>query len=168
MGISSINIAMGTSYGAYNQKLSESTKQKLEELGIQYNSNITETQAQKLISTFQAQKNAQNEKKNTSSNNNQQNDLFERAKKLAQKIGINVSEKENFESLIQKIETNLEQKISTNKNNMTALKELQSLSSELSLIQAQGSGSMGYNNQNQALMDSLEALSLYNKNYLLR
>ena len=81
MGISSINIAMGSSYGAYNQKLSESTKQKLEELGIQYNSNITETQAQKLISTFQAQKNAQNEKKNTSSNNNQQNDLFERAKK---------------------------------------------------------------------------------------
>ena len=50
MTISSINMAMSaSSWGAYNQKLSQATKQKLDELHISYNENTTEEQARALI-----------------------------------------------------------------------------------------------------------------------
>lgn len=168
MGISSVNIAMGASYGAYNQKLTQGTKQKLEALGIPYNLNITEEEGKKLIRTYEAQKRQDANQENLFQNPSSGNDLFEKAKKLAEKLGIHVEEGANFQQLLMTIQSKIEQKLIANSNNIQAIKELKSLSQELAFLQAQSNGSSGYDNTNQALMTSLELLSEYNKNFLNR
>ena len=166
MTISSINLAMGaSSYGAYNQKLTSATKAELEKLGIAYDPNITEAEGKRLIQ----QKKTQDIKKNNEENlqqNTQKDSLFEKAKKLAQELGINVDENQNFNSLLAIIESTLEQKIQVNSNNGEMLKKLEGLSRELANIQAQSNGSTGYDSTNQALMKSLEIMAQYNMNYL--
>lgn len=168
MGISSINLAMGASYGAYNQKLTQATKNMLEQLGIPYNQNITEDEGKRLIKAHEAQKRENAQQDSMFQNQSNSNDLFEKAKKLAQKVGVSFPEDVEFKQLLALIETKLEEKIAASSNNMTALKELKSLSQDLAFIQAQSNGSSGYDNTNQALMASLEMLSQYNKNYLNR
>lgn len=166
MTISSINLAMGaSSYGAYNQKLTSATKAELEKLGIAYDPNITEAEGKKLIQQKKTQDTQKSSQEN-SNQNSQKDPLFEKAKELAQKIGIKVDENQNFDSLLAKIEDTLEQKIQLNSNNEEMLKKLEGLSRELANIQAQSNGSSGYNSTNQALMASLEMLSQYNKNFL--
>lgn len=166
MTISSINLAMGaSSYGAYNQKLTSATKAELEKLGIQYNPNITEAEGKKLIQQTKTQ-NTENNSENGTTKNNQKDSLFEKAKELAQKLGIKVEENQNFDSLLSIIENSLEQKIQVNSNNEEMLKKLEGLSRELANIQAESNGSAGYNSTNQALMASLEMLSQYNKTFL--
>ena len=169
MGISSINLAYGASYGAYSQKLTQATKNQLEELGIAYDKNITEQEGRRLIKAHEAQKHQQENNggmfQNPSSNSS---DLFEKAKKLAQKVGVSFPEDVEFKQLLGLIESKLEEKIAASSNNVAALKELKSLSQDLAFIQAQSNGSSGYDNTNQALMASLEMLSEYNKNYLNR
>ncbi len=166
MTISSVNLAMSaSSYGAYNQKLTSATKAELEKLGIVYDPNITEAEGKKLIQ----QKKTQDTQKNSQQNlgqNSDSNSLFEKAKKLAQELGIKVDEKQNFDTLLSIIESTLEQKIQVNSTNEEMLKKLEGLSRELANIQAQSSGSSGYNSTNQALMKSLEMLSQYNKTFL--
>ena len=166
MGISKVNYSLGASWGAYNQKLTQATKSKLDELGIAYKDNITEEEAKKLIKTYEAsqKENANNEF--LSNNNASKNDLFEKAKKLAQKVGVEVQEGVNFQQLLYLIESKLSQKINANSNNIEALKELKSLSQELASIQAQSNGSSGYNDTNRVLLASLEMMSEYNKNLL--
>ena len=168
MGISSINLAYGASYGAYNQKLTQATKQQLEELGIAYDKNITEQEGRRLIKANEAQKHQQENQGGMFQNPQSSSDLFEKAKKLAQKVGVSFSEDIEFKQLLGLIETKLEEKIAASSNNVAALKELKSLSQDLAFIQAQSNGSSGYDNTNQALMASLEMLSEYNKNYLNR
>ena len=165
MSIRSINYAFGASYGAYNQKLTNETRQKLEELGIAYNQNISENEAKKLIKQTQESKNSNNQ---DLSNQNfaSKDELLEKAKKLAQKIGIEIPEELTFEQALSLIEAKLEEKISQSENNIDALKKLRSLSSDLASLKAQGSGSMGYDSTNRALMTSLEMLSEYNKNFI--
>ena len=166
MGIRSINIAMGASYGAYSQRLTQATMAKLEVLGISYNQNTTEDEGRRLIRAHEAQQNQNANQQGFSQNNSNQSDLFEKAKKLAQKVGVTVPENIDFKQLLSLIEAKLEEKISASSNNMSALKELKSLSQDLAFIQAQSNGSSGYENTNQALMASLEMLSEYNKNFL--
>lgn len=167
MSVNSINIAYGASYGAYTQKLTQETKAKLEELGIAYNQNITEKEAKKLIQTHEAKKHEQ-ENNSFSQNQNKKDDLMEKALKLAKEVGVSVDENATFTQIIAIIENALESKISASKGNMIALNELKVLSEELASLQAQGSGSMGYDNINQALMMSLEMLGEYNKNFIKR
>ena len=166
MGIRSINIAMGASYGAYSQRLTQATMAKLEALGIPYNQSTTEDEGRRLIRAHEAQQNQNANQQSFSQNNSNQSDLFEKAKKLAQKVGVTVPENIDFKQLLSLIEAKLEEKISASSNNMSALKELKSLSQDLAFIQAQSNGSSGYENTNQALMASLEMLSEYNKNFL--
>ena len=166
MGISSINLAYGASYGAYSQKLTQSTRQKLEVLGIPFNQNITEEEGKRLIKAHEAQKRENANQQGMFQNPSNTNDLFEKAKKLAQKLGIQVPEVANFQQVISAIEVKLEQKLAGAKNNVAELKKLQGLSEELAFIQAQSNGSAGYDATNQALMTSLEMLSEYNKNFL--
>ena len=70
MAISSINISMGASYGAYNQKLTQETKAKLQELGINFNPNITEQEGKMLLKKAQDLNNHNNG--NDLKNNNKQ------------------------------------------------------------------------------------------------
>ena len=160
MNIGSINYGMAaSSYGAYNQKLTQETKTKLEEYGIAYNKNINEQQAKTLIQKYESNK-------QSFQNNEQQNSLLSRARELAKKLGISYHEGMSFEELLVLIEESLKQKINANENNVEELKKLKGLSQELASIQAQSKGSSGYDNSNQALMASLELLSEYNKNFL--
>lgn len=158
MNIGSINYGMAASYGAYQQKLTQETKNKLEEYGIAYNKNINEQQAKALIQKYESNK--------QSFQNNDPNSLLKRAQELAKKLGISYHEGMSFEELLILIEESLKQKISANENNVEELKKLKGLSQELASIQAQSKGSSGYDNSNQALMASLELLSEYNKNFL--
>lgn len=168
MGISSISYAMGASYGAYSQKLTQDTKQKLEELGIPFNSNISEQEGKRLIKAFEASKNESANQNGLFQNQTNSSDLFKKAKKLAEKLGIAVPEGANFQQLLTSIEVKLEEKLQSAQGNVSQLKELKNLSQELAFIQAQSNGSAGYDATNQALMTSLEMLSEYNKNFLNR
>lgn len=168
MGITSINLAYGASYGAYSQKLTQSTKQKLEALGIPFNQNITEEEGKRLIKAYEAQKHEDANQQGMFQNPSNTNDLFEKAKKLAQKLGIQIPEEANFTQVLAIIESKLKEKIEASSNNPTELKKLQVLSEELAFIQAQSNGSAGYDATNEALMTSLEMLSEYNKNFLNR
>ena len=167
MGITSINLAYGASYGAYSQRLTESTRQKLEVLGIPFNSNITEQEGKNLIKAYEAQKQQEQNKDSLFQNPSNSNDLFEKAKKLAQKLGIQVPESADFQQIISQIEAKLEEKLASS-TDINKIKELKSLSQDLAFLQAQSNGSSGYDATNQALMTSLEMLSEYNKNFLRR
>lgn len=170
MAISNINLAMGaSSYGAYQQKLTQATKSELDKFGIAYNPNITEQEGKALLLKYKSQ-NAHNENSSGAKfNNNQKNSfdtLFERAKNLAKKLGISFDENISFRELLGLIEQNIESKIQVNKNNQDLLKQLKVFSEELAQIQAQSIGSSGFSANNQALEMSLEMLSLYNKNFM--
>lgn len=168
MSIGTINIAMGASYGAYNQKLTTQTRQQLEALGIPFSPTITEQEGRALIKKAQNSSKGSNEQdlSKNKNPNTPKDDLLERAQKLAQKLGISVQEGMGLNSLLEKIESNLEQKIYANQNNIMALDMLKGFSQELSAIQAQANTGMNQNGAEQALMKSLEVLSLYNKNFM--
>ena len=163
MNIGAINYNLGASYGAYSQKLTQETKNKLEEYGIFFNKNISEEEGKKLIQQFEASKSQNN---SFSQNNSNESDLLRRAKELAKRLGIVVNEEMDFKKLLALIELTLKTRIEANKNNPDELKKLENLSRDLASIQAMSNGSSGYDNTNQALMASLELLSQYNKNFL--
>ena len=176
MSINSVNYNIGNSYGAYIQRLTEATKRKLIELGIPFNEKTTEAQAQSMIQDAISKKTSGNVQSDIKNSNNgsdntlekRKNDTFERAKKLALQLGINVDDKADIKQILALIESILEAKINANKGNISVLKELKEFSNELSMIQAEANGSSGYDNKNHALMMSLEMLSEYNKNFLNR
>ncbi len=167
MGISNIGIYSNvSSMGAYNQRLTQATRQKLEELGIPYKADITEQEAKNLINRYVAMKANQSNKEGFSQGNGEQNSLMERLKELAEKLGINVEHGADFNKLIKEVEMALETKVQSSKNDIDELQNLKSLSQELASIQAQtGGNQMNYNSSNQALMMSLEMLSQYNRNF---
>lgn len=166
MGISSINQAMGASYGAYSQKLTQATRNKLEMLGIIVPENITEQEGKRILREHETTKKEKANQEMLFQGNQNSNPLLERAKKLANKLGISTTDNMTFTQIIALIESVLKEKIEANQNNIEALKELKGLSQELASIQAESSGSLGLNNSNQTLMQSLEMLSEYNKNFL--
>ena len=161
MSIRSINYNMNASYGAYNQKLTSSTKKQLEEAGIPYNNNTTESEGKKLLAS------AKNNNNSTMfSGNRQSNPIMDRAISLAKRLGVEVNEDMDLKQILALIERTLEQKIAVSQNDIDEIKKLKEFSSELASLQAQSNGSSGYDNTNQALMMSLEMLSEYNKNFL--
>lgn len=167
MAISSINLAMSaSSYGAYNQKLTATTKTELDKLGIIYDPNITEAEGKALIQKANLKEAQNNNKSSLFGNKQQTSDLFEKAKELAKKLGIEVEESTQFNQLLAIIEATLEDRIEVNKGNMNELAKLRSLSQDLAFIQAMSTGSTGLNSTNRALEMSLEMLSLYNQNFL--
>ncbi|MBE7708738.1 MAG: hypothetical protein E7Z88_08560 [Cyanobacteria bacterium SIG27] len=165
MGISSINQIMSGSYGAYSQKLTQKTREVLEQLGIPYNSNMSESEARMLIKS-RANQESKNAKEENFAGQNGSNFLFKKAVKLAQELGIAVNENVDFKALLSMIEMEIQNKLNATRGNIDELNRLKGLSQELAFIQAQSMGSSGYNNTNQALMMSLEMLGEYNKNFL--
>ena len=167
MAIKNINLAMAGSYGAYSQKLTQATKQELEQLGIPFNQNTTEKEGKSLISEYRT-KNKENAQQEgfISAGKPTESELLKKAKTLAKKVGVEFPEQIELNQLLILIQEKLEEKIASCKNNPEKLQELKVLSQELSSIQAQSNGSMGYDSSNQALLKSLELLGQYNKNFL--
>lgn len=168
MGIYSINQAMSaSSYGAYTQKLTEATKAKLEELGIAYNQNMSESEGKKLIREAELKKSqTENQQQNFNQSQQDKSDLFKKALSLAEKLGVNVPEDASFEKLISILEQALEVRVNQANGDYEQLQKLQNYSRELASIQAQSKGGSGYDSTNEALMKSLEMLSQYNRNFL--
>ncbi len=165
MTIGSINLAMSaSSWGAYAQKLTNETRQKLLELNIPFDEGITENQAKALIAKELQKPNKANNSKDEKSPKNSSS-LLEQALQLAKKLNIEVDKEKPLEELLSEIEEKLSSKINQNKDNKSTLVELLSLSEALSNLQAQAQGTMGYNNSDN-LMKSLELMSEYNKNFL--
>ncbi len=130
------NLTIFTSYKvSQNNKtfLSESTISKLKALGINPEEVSSETEAKKIIAEEEAKKKAEktdnsNETKSTS----QEEKLYERIKNLAQKIGINVNQNENINSIFSRIEAKFNEIKDTSYNsNFNVLK------SEFEMIQQQ-------------------------------
>lgn len=113
--------------------LSESTISKLKALGINPEEVSSETEAKKIIAEEEAKRKAKktdnsNETKSTS----QEEKLYERIKNLAQKIGINVNQNENINSIFSRIEAKFNEIKDTSYNsNFNVLK------SEFEMIQQQ-------------------------------
>jgi len=169
MSIRSINYNINSSVGAYSQKLTPATKNKLDELGISYNANTTEAEGKALIQSAIKRNNQKEDKSELFQNNStKSNSLLDRAISLARQLGITDTEGVELKQLLVLIEQKLEQKIAVNSNNLDEIKKLREFSSELASIQAQSNGSSGYDSTNQALMMSLEVLSQYNKNFIRR
>jgi len=161
MSVRSINYNINASYGAYNQKLTPQTKHLLEQAGIPYNQNTTESEGRKLLASAK-----NNNEQNLFSNQNRNTSLIDRAIALAKRLGVNIGEGMDLKQILALIESALEQKIAVSQNDIDEIKKLKEFSSELASLQAQANGSTGYDNTNQALMMSLEMLSEYNKNFL--
>jgi len=158
-----------SSYGAYKQRLSEATKEKLKTLGIPFNENISENEGQALIRQANIKKSQEELNQNNFSQSRQdKSDLYKQALSLAEKLGVKVSEGTTFEQLISTLESALEAKVTNAKGNYDLLQRLEVYSRELASIQAQGKGGSGYDSTNQALMMSLEMLSQYNRNFLYK
>lgn len=168
MSIYSVSYNLNNSYGAYVQRLTPATRSRLIALHIPFNENISESEAQALINAALAKKEAQDtqEENQPVIKRNNGNDILERAKNLARRLGIEFDETIDIEQLLTKIEATLRSKIQANQNNVNMLRQLKDFSDELLSLQSQCNGSMGYDNKNQALLMSLEILSQYNKNFL--
>ena len=166
MSVNNINLAMSaSSYGAYNQRLTQATKSELEKLGIPYDPNITEQEGKSLIAKYKSNK-AHNEaaQGNFTKNKEQKDsDLLKRAKDLAEKLGVSYDEGIQLKALLTLIEQALETKINGSQNNEVMLKQLKEFSEELASIQAESMGAT-FSSSNQALEMSLQMLSLYNQN----
>ena len=163
MAISSVNMMMGASYGAYNQKLTESTKRQLEKLNIPYDSSMSESQGKALIQKYEASKSQEEQNGSLFNQNSSKNFLYEKALELAKKLGIQIPEQTAFSVLLSLIETEIEKRVNANSTNEVELKKLKSYAQELASLQAQTNGSTGFDNTNKALEMSLEMLSLYNR-----
>lgn len=113
--------------------LSESTIAKLKALGINPEEVSSETEAKKIIAEENSKKKAEkadnsNETKSTS----QEEKLYERIKNLADKIGINVNQNENINSIFSRIEAKFNEiKENSYNSNYNILK------SEFEMIQQQ-------------------------------
>ena len=166
MYINNINLAMSaSSYGAYNQKLTQATKAELEKLGIPYTQDTTEQQGRALIAQHKSQK-ANNEQSGfTKEKQQKDSDLLKRAKSLAERLGISYDENTQLKPLLSLIEQALERKVNASQNNRELLEQLKGFSEELASIQAESMGT-SFDTTNQALQMSLEMLSLYNRNFL--
>lgn len=170
-GINNINLAMsGASYGAYNQKLTQATKKKLDELGLSYSNDMTEQEGKKIIAQYQASKSENNSNSSLSMSSQNQSTDFQRQRleELARRLGISVSANQSNEDLISLIEQRLEERIRSAQDDKSELEILKNMSRELASIQAMKSGSMGFDASNQALSLSLEMLAQYNKNLLMQ
>lgn len=113
--------------------LSESTIAKLKALGINPEEVSSETEAKKIIAEENSKKKVEkadnsNETKSTS----QEEKLYERIKNLADKIGINVNQNENINSIFSRIEAKFNEiKENSYNSNYNILK------SEFEMIQQQ-------------------------------
>lgn len=113
--------------------LSESTITKLKALGINPEEVSSETEAKKIIAEENSKKKAEKaDNSNETKSKSQEEKLYERIKNLADKIGINVNQNENINSIFSRIEAKFNEiKENSYNSNYNILK------SEFEMIQQQ-------------------------------
>ncbi len=100
--ISSISSAQSAAISTYkSDELSSTTKQKLEELGIDPSTVTSETQAQVLIAQAEAARQQQNGSQG--GGNSSEQELMSEAKNLASEVGVTVSSTDTLDDIIDNI-----------------------------------------------------------------
>lgn len=154
------------SYGAYEQKLTTLTKQKLIENNIPFNDKTSEKEGQRLLSEALKKNKTNTERIASGNDRDSQDPLRKRVESLALKVGVKVKPGEDLKKVLNEIEENLKEKLKESGNDIGTVLELRGLSLELAGLQGELNGSSGYDNTNQPLIASLEMLSQYNKNFM--
>lgn len=133
-GISSVNNA---GICANQPKISDSTKRKLQALGIDPTTVTSEAQAQMLINAAQARQQVQRANNESSSKNttsSSESELISKAKSLASQMGVSVSSTESLSDILNKLSGRISV-MSAQQNADT--KELQKYQAEISSIQSE-------------------------------
>lgn len=138
MSINSVSSLGGFSISGQSH-LSEATKIKLQALGIDPTSVTSETQAQVLISNAQA---CQQVQKTTNEDNSKNTcssecNLIFRAKSLASKMGVRVSNDESLSEILCCLSSKFNTINNQSNGDSTNIRELQKFQSELSSIQSE-------------------------------
>lgn len=118
-------------------KISDSTKRKLQALGIDPTSVTSEAQAQTLINAAQARQQVQRTTNESSSKNttcSSESELISKAKSLASQMGVSVSSTESLSDILNKLSSRISA-MSAQQNADT--KELQKYQAEISSIQSE-------------------------------
>jgi len=155
------SIASGSSSSA--QKLTDDTKKKLEELGVDTTGITTEAQGQ--IALLQAQQAQGGEKAHSGGGGKEaMENIKSQATALAAKVGVQVSSDEKISDIMAAIGPAIDAKVSAAGNDQTKIAEVQELQSEYDSISSSLSNMQAQHQAKQAqLTGSLEGLANYNK-----
>lgn len=115
--------------------LSETTKAKLEALGITVTDGMTESEAQAKISQAEAQQQSQNE--GGQQQNSSESEILSQAKSLAAQVGVTVSSDADISEILDDIGAELEVLLEEAQGNPTRLSTLSSYLSELTSLDSQ-------------------------------
>lgn len=135
MSINSVSSVSNYS-GSGQLQISEATKRKLIALGIDPTSVTSEAQAQSLILAAQQKQQIQQTAQNDKGNNNpSETELISKAKTLADKMGISVSNNESLTDILSSISSKISTLSAQTNGDNSKIKELQDFQAELSEIQ---------------------------------
>lgn len=146
--ISSVNAGSSAATNDTNVKkssLSESTKSKLEALGIAATDDMTESEALSLISAAMQEKQSSSDEQN--GRNDSESQILSEAKALASSVGVSISSDDTTE-ILNAIGNELETLLEDAENNPSILPQLSSYLSQLSSL----------DNRYDTLLDSQESI----------
>jgi len=109
-GITPINmISFGALISPYRDKLTPETRAKLIALGIDVSNIQTETEGQAKLKEAQADKTIYERKPELKQKLNQKDKMLEKAKSLAEKLNISVSDSDNVDRIIELIKSRIKE-----------------------------------------------------------
>lgn len=154
--ISSVSSAQATAVASYKKdELSNSTKQKLEALGIDPSNVTSEAQALSLIARAEASQQQQNSGQQQGGNSSEQQ-LITEAKELATSVGANISGRDDLEDIISKIS----EKIQIMAEDPSKAKEAAAYQSQLASISARADSIESTQNN---IFNAMNMISVSNK-----
>lgn len=156
-GISSVN---SSGICANQSKISDSTKRKLQALGIDPTTVTSEAQAQTLINAAQARQQIQKTSNESNSKNtcSSESELISKAKSLASQMGVSVSSTESLSDILSKLTARISS-MSGEKN--ANVKELQKFQAEISSIQSEYSTVQNNENSMYSAMNYAANMNKY-------
>jgi predicted RNase H-like nuclease (RuvC/YqgF family) len=163
-----VNKASSMMSSSSTTQLSETTKKKLQDLGIDSSNIKTEAQAQQAIKEKEATTaNSQNSQQKSQDNGqppqggqSQSSSIITEAKSLASKVGASVSDSDSADDIISKVSAKISSIKAEAGDDETKLKQVESYQNELSLLQKQASQQQ---QMQSMLTGSMDAMAAANK-----
>lgn len=126
-----------SSSSSSEQSLTDTTKKKLEALGLDTSNIQTETQGQQKLQEAQQSQSQQQNQGQSQNNNSSQTDLISEAKSLAGKVGASISDTDSIDDMISKLSTKISAIKTDAGEDNTKLQQAQQYQSELDSLQNQ-------------------------------
>ncbi len=158
--ISSISssYALSGSYVTQSNQLSESTKAKLEALGIDPTTVTTEAEAQSLIAQVEAMSESDQARPQSGSSDMA---LLTKAKELAEEVGAKISNRDNLDDICKKISEKIEQLAQQYGSDAVAMNKLEDYQRELSSIDSRYGSKIDTQDSIFAAMNMISASNKY-------